>query len=90
MAHKKAAGSTKNGRDSVGKRLGIKKFGLQIVKSGNIIVRQRGTKIKPGVNVGCGKDYTLYSLVYGRVLFNKSRKKTFVSVIPLYKDINKL
>jgi large subunit ribosomal protein L27 len=63
MAHKKGAGSTKNGRDSNAKRLGVKKFGGQLVKAGNIIIRQRGTQVKPGENVGLGKDYTIYSLI---------------------------
>lgn len=75
MAHKKGSGSTKNGRDSKSKRLGIKKYGGQLVKSGNILVRQRGTKIHPGVNVGIGKDDTLFSLANGIVCFAKKRKK---------------
>jgi len=70
MAHKKGAGSTKNGRDSNAKRLGVKKFGGQTVKAGNIIVRQRGMTFKPGLNVGCGKDFTLFALTYGVVKFN--------------------
>ena len=70
MAHKKGAGSTKNGRDSNAKRLGVKKFGGQIVKPGNIIVRQRGMNIKPGLNVGCGKDFTLFALIDGVVKFD--------------------
>ena len=70
MAHKKGAGSTKNGRDSNSKRLGVKKFGGQFVKAGNILVRQRGTKFKPGLNVGCGKDFTLFALKDGIVKFD--------------------
>jgi len=70
MAHKKGAGSTKNGRDSNAKRLGVKKFGGEVVKAGNIILRQRGMKFKPGKNVGCGKDYTLFALVNGTVKFD--------------------
>ena len=69
MAHKKGAGSTKNGRDSNAKRLGVKKFGGQTVKAGNIIVRQRGMKFKPGLNVGCCKDFTLFALTDGVVKF---------------------
>ena len=70
MAHKKGAGSTKNGRDSNSKRLGVKMFGGQIVKAGNIIVRQRGAKIKPGKNVGCGKDSTLFALTNGTIKYD--------------------
>lgn len=70
MAHKKGAGSTKNGRDSNAKRLGVKKFGGEVVKAGNIILRQRGMKFKPGKNVGCGKDYTLFALINGTVKFD--------------------
>jgi large subunit ribosomal protein L27 len=72
MAHKKGAGSTKNGRDSNSKRLGVKRFGGVKVKAGNILVRQRGMKIKPGKNVGFGKDFTLYALTNGIVKFNYS------------------
>ena len=81
MAHKKAGGSSRNGRDSAGRRLGVKKFGSEGVVAGNIIVRQRGTKFYPGENVGMGKDHTLFALTDGRVRFHtglKSRK--FVSV----------
>lgn len=74
MAHKKGVGSTKNGRDSHSKRLGVKKFGDQIVKAGNILVRQRGTKIHPGNNVGIGRDDTLFSLIDGAVKFEKHRR----------------
>ncbi|MCD2325498.1 50S ribosomal protein L27 [Sphingomonas sp. IC-56] len=73
MAHKKAGGSSRNGRDSAGRRLGVKKFGSEAVVAGNIIVRQRGTKIYPGVNVGMGKDHTLFALVDGRVSFKEGR-----------------
>ena len=73
MAHKKAGGSSRNGRDSAGRRLGVKKFGSEAVVAGNIIVRQRGTKIYPGVNVGMGKDHTLFALVDGRVSFKQGR-----------------
>ena len=82
MAHKKGAGSTKNGRDSKSKRLGIKIFGGQTVKAGNIIIRQRGTVHKPGKNVGIGKDHTLFALKHGTVSFKKSQNnKSFVSVV---------
>lgn len=78
MAHKKAAGSTRNGRDSESKRLGVKRFGGEVVRAGNIIVRQRGTKFHAGDNVGCGKDYTLFAKADGRVVFEvkgpKNRK----------------
>jgi len=83
MAHKKGVGSTRNGRDSVGKRLGVKRFGGQQVTAGSILVRQRGTTFHAGSNVGCGKDYTLYALVDGVVQFerkDKTRKK--ISVYP--------
>ena len=82
MAHKKAGGSSRNGRDSAGRRLGVKKFGGEIVISGNIIVRQRGTKFHPGSNVGLGKDHTLFATSEGKVTFKKTRTRTFVSVIP--------
>ena len=74
MAHKKAAGSSRNGRDSAGKRLGVKRFGGQQVSAGSILVRQRGTPFHPGNNVGCGKDYTLFSLVDGVVTFETKAK----------------
>ena len=81
MAHKKAGGSSKNGRDSIGKRLGVKRFGGQQVTAGSILVRQRGTTIHPGENVGCGKDYTLFALVDGVVQFErKGKDKKKVSV----------
>ncbi|MGR7995325.1 MULTISPECIES: 50S ribosomal protein L27 [unclassified Xanthobacter] len=83
MAHKKAGGSSRNGRDSESKRLGVKKFGGQAVIPGNIIVRQRGTKWHPGTNVGIGKDHTLFALVPGKVEFRtKSNDRTYVSVVP--------
>nr|YP_010986265.1 ribosomal protein L27 [Pachymeniopsis lanceolata]WOL37183.1 ribosomal protein L27 [Pachymeniopsis lanceolata] len=84
MAHKKGSGSTKNGRDSNSKRLGVKKYGGEVVKAGSIIIRQRGSKFKPGNNVKIGKDDTLFSLIHGRVqfeLFNKKNRK--VSVYPI-------
>ena len=83
MAHKKGVGSSKNGRESAAQRLGIKIFGGQKCMAGNIIVRQRGTKHNPGVNVGIGKDDTLYALVDGTVAFRKTRdNKSYVSVVP--------
>ena len=83
MAHKKGVGSSKNGRESESKRLGVKIFGGQFAQAGNIIVRQRGTKIHPGDNVGMGKDHSIFSLVKGKVKFKKSKlNRTFVSVIP--------
>ena len=84
MAHKKGVGSSKNGRESQSKRLGVKKFGGEIVKAGNILVRQRGTKHNPGLNVGLGKDDTLYALIDGKVVFTRKREnKSYVSVEPL-------
>ncbi|RKQ60567.1 MULTISPECIES: 50S ribosomal protein L27 [Thermovibrio] len=83
MAHKKGMGSTKNGRDSIGKRLGVKRHDGQIVRAGNIIVRQRGTSIHPGQNVGMGSDYTLFALIDGVVKFETRRNKKFVSVYPV-------
>jgi len=81
MAHKKAAGSTRNGRDSAGKRLGIKRFGGEQVPSGSILVRQRGTTFHPGSNVGCGKDYTLFALIDGVVKFEtKAQGRKHISV----------
>ncbi|MDX1423516.1 MAG: 50S ribosomal protein L27 [Kiloniellales bacterium] len=83
MAHKKAGGSSRNGRDSAGRRLGVKRFGGESVIPGNIIVRQRGTKFHPGQNVGIGKDHTLFALEEGRVAFKtRAGKRTFVSVEP--------
>ncbi|MGN0007173.1 MAG: 50S ribosomal protein L27 [Alistipes sp.] len=84
MAHKKGVGSSKNGRESESKRLGVKLFGGQFAKAGNIIVRQRGTVHNPGENVGIGKDHTLFALVNGTVVFTKKNKgKSYVSVTPL-------
>lgn len=81
MAHKKAAGSSKNGRDSIGKRLGVKRFGGQQVTAGTILVRQRGTTFHPGENVGLGKDYTIFSLIDGEVKFErKGKDKQKISV----------
>ena len=83
MATKKAGGSSRNGRDSAGRRLGVKMYGDQKVIPGNIIVRQRGTRIHPGENVGMGTDHTLFSLIKGKVKFKKSKlNRTLVSVIP--------
>ena len=83
MATKKAGGSSKNGRDSAGRRLGIKKYGGQLVIPGNIIARQRGTKWHPGNNVGIGKDHTIFSLIDGHVKFGKKRNGiTVISVVP--------
>jgi|TARA_B110000971_G_scaffold103378_1_gene106353 large subunit ribosomal protein L27 len=83
MAHKKAGGSTRNGRDSESKRLGVKKYGGELVKAGNIIIRQRGTKVHPGENVGCGKDHTLFATSAGHVKFSIKgpNNKKFVSII---------
>lgn len=84
MAHKKGSGSTKNGRDSNAKRLGIKKYGNEKVKAGNILIRQRGIKIKPGKNVGIGRDDTIFSLVTGIVKFEKANlKRKQISVYPI-------
>ena len=82
MATKKAGGSSRNGRDSIGRRLGVKKFGGENVIAGNIIVRQRGTKFHPGNNVGIGKDHTIFATKNGKVAFKKTRIRTFISVIP--------
>ena len=84
MAHKNAHGSFKNGRDSVSKRLGVKKFGSEMVVAGNIIVRQRGTKFMPGKNVGLGRDYTIFALVDGSVRFDRAGRR--VNVDPLISD----
>ncbi|MEJ7925447.1 50S ribosomal protein L27 [Sphingobium sp. AN641] len=81
MAHKKAGGSSRNGRDSAGRRLGVKKFGGQEVIGGNIIIRQRGTRVYPGRNVGMGKDHTLFALIEGRVVFHDGKLgRKYVSV----------
>ncbi len=83
MAHKKAGGSSRNGRDSAGRRLGVKKYGGELVIPGNIIVRQRGTKFHPGAHVGIGKDHTLFATVIGRVKFATKRNgRNFVSILP--------
>ena len=84
MAHKKGAGSSRNGRESESKRLGVKLYGGQVAKAGNIIVRQRGTKHYPGENVGMGKDHTLFALINGKIEFRKKQgNKSFVSVLPI-------
>ena len=80
MAHKKAGGSSRNGRDSNAKRLGVKKYGGETVVAGNILVRQRGTKIRPGANVGCGRDYTLFALTDGKVEYYQSAGRTTVRI----------
>lgn len=82
MAHKKAGGSSRNGRDSIGKRRGVKKFGGEIVRAGNILVRQCGTKFHPGKNVGVGSDYTLFALIDGTVFFRAKRNRTEVHIEP--------
>ena len=84
MAHKKAAGSTRNGRDSESKRLGVKRFGGETVSAGSIIIRQRGTRFHAGSNVGIGKDHTLFALIDGKVEFRKKRNnRSFVSIRPV-------
>jgi large subunit ribosomal protein L27 len=85
MAHKKAGGSTRNGRDSHAKRLGVKHFGGEVVKAGNILVRQRGTRFHPCTNVGCGKDHTLFAKLDGQVLFERKgpMQRKHVSIVPL-------
>ncbi|MDR0657478.1 MAG: 50S ribosomal protein L27 [Mediterranea sp.] len=84
MAHKKGVGSSKNGRESQSKRLGVKIFGGEICKAGNIIVRQRGTEFHPGINMGMGKDHTLFALIDGTVRFKRGKNdKRFVSVTPI-------
>ncbi len=81
MAHKKGQGSVKNGRDSISKRLGVKKFGGEIVSAGNIIIRQRGTKFEPGRNVGLGRDYTIFALVNGKVRFDRNGRRVNVDAL---------
>ena len=81
MAHKKGQGSVKNGRDSVSKRLGVKKFGSEVVVAGNIIIRQRGTKFHPGKNVGLGRDYTIWALVDGTVRFDRGGRRINVDPV---------
>jgi len=84
MAHKKAGGSSRNGRDSNSQRLGIKRYGGEVVLPGNILVRQRGTKVHPGTNVAMGKDHTLFATVEGRVVYRQGlKRRTFVSVMPV-------
>ncbi len=85
MAHKKAGGSTRNGRDSNAKHLGVKKYGGELVKAGNILVRQRGTQIHAGENVGCARDFTLFATAAGNVLYRQRGRfnRKFVSVVPL-------
>jgi len=84
MAHKKGAGSSRNGRESESKRLGVKLYGGQVAKAGNIIIRQRGTQHHPGENVGMGKDHTLFALIDGKISFRKKQgDKSFVSVLPI-------
>ena len=84
MAHKKAAGSTRNGRDSESKRLGVKRYGGEVVTAGSIIVRQRGTKFHPGENVGCGRDHTLFAKADGKIAFGVKgpKNRTFVNIVP--------
>ncbi|KXB35582.1 ribosomal protein L27 [Bacteroidales bacterium KA00251] len=90
MAHKKGVGSSKNGRESESKRLGVKMFGGQAVKAGNILVRQRGTQHHPGTNVGMGKDHTLYALCDGTVVFTRKREnRSFVSIEPITQEAAK-
>ena len=85
MAHKKAGGSSRNGRDSESKRLGVKLFGGQVARAGNILVRQRGTRFHPGVNVGCGRDHTLFAKTDGKVVFEIKgpRNRQYVSIYPV-------
>lgn len=89
MAHKKGVGSSKNGRESESKRLGVKIYGGQFAQAGNILVRQRGTKHNPGENVGCGKDHTLFALVDGTVVFRKKKdNRSYVSIEPIAEQLN--
>jgi len=83
MAHKKGLGSTRNGRESESKRLGVKRFGSQVVRAGNILVRQRGTRFWPGRNVGIGRDHTLFALIDGVVSFRERQGRRYVEVVPL-------
>jgi large subunit ribosomal protein L27 len=83
MAHKKGAGSSRNGRDSNSKRLGVKRYGGEFVIPGNIIIRQKGTKFRPGNNVGLGRDYTIYALIDGQVEFENKQGRKYVSVYPI-------
>ena len=82
MAHKKAGGSSRNGRDSNPKYLGVKRYGGQLVKPGSILIRQRGTRCHAGTNVGCGRDHTLYAKAFGQVVFFRRRNRLFVSIVP--------
>lgn len=86
MAHKKAAGSTRNGRDSAGQRLGVKLFGGETAIPGNIIIRQRGTKVYPGHGVGMGRDHTLFALVAGHVLFSERDNRKYVNIRPVAQE----
>ncbi len=88
MAHKKAGGSTSNGRDSHGQRLGVKKYAGEVVRTGNILVRQRGTKVRPGTNVGIGKDDTLFALANGMVKFTNRRVRRFTGAFKMVKFAN--
>lgn len=91
MAHKKAGGSSRNGRDSAGQRLGVKVFGGQKVAAGNIIIRQRGTQFHPGTNVGMGKDHTLFATMDGHVAFRQGfKRRTFVCVVPAVAEAAKI
>ena len=91
MAHKKSGGSSRNGRDSAGQRLGVKKFGGEICLAGNIIVRQRGTKFWPGTNVGLGRDHTLFATAAGAVKFTTKRDdRTYVSIVPPANDASQM
>jgi large subunit ribosomal protein L27 len=83
MAHKKGLGSTRNGRESESKRLGVKRFGGEVVRAGNILVRQRGTKFWPGRNVGIGRDHTLFALIDGMVSFRERKGRRYVEVLPI-------
>jgi large subunit ribosomal protein L27 len=83
MAHKKGLGSSKNGRDSQSKRLGVKRFGGEVVRAGNILIRQRGTKVIPGVNTGLGRDHTIFALIDGKVKFTEKKGKKILNVLPL-------
>ena len=87
MAHKKAGGSVRNGRDSAGQRLGVKRYGGEVVRCGNIIMRQRGTKYIPGKNVGLGKDHTIFAMIDGEVVFTRTKEdRSVVNVMPVQKS----
>jgi large subunit ribosomal protein L27 len=83
MAHKKGLGSSKNGRDSQSQRLGVKRYGGEVVRAGNILIRQRGTKVMPGINTGLGRDYTIFALIDGTVKFTEKKGKKILNVLPL-------